>query len=196
MAPRDALVVGSALVDAGQLSRAVPYLVYAQQTAPTAFGWQRLAKLCREAGLDTHAADLYNRVLALEPDNRYALVGRAAALARTNVSVSELVAAALPLADVARAGDPVPALRTLASVFRTLSLHHPHPAILREARTLSALARRLDDGAAKSPPSELVERLEHVFALFERTSDASCAKPKVDPGQGQRALPAPSADGA
>jgi hypothetical protein len=166
LAPRDALTLASELLERRAFRDALPYLVHAQRERPTVFGWCRVGKLCHELGRERDAVHAYSLALSLEPDNRYAVVGRAAALAVCgDVSLEELVDALGELAPLVRTGDPVPVLWTAVGVLRTAAVVSPHPAVSQAASELRALARQLDNRPSEERRAALQDQLESALTF-------------------------------
>lgn len=194
LAPADALALGSELLDARAFRQALPYLIYAQRTRPTIFGWCRVAKVSRELGRHRQAELFYDQALAMEPDNRYALVGRAAALAECDdASLEELVSAAAPLPALVRTGKPGPVVYAAANLLRAANLLAPHPALAAAAAELRHLARELDDRAPEERRAEVQERLLSAlrFADGELPMPGDQRPQALGSGPERRALPPP-----
>jgi tetratricopeptide (TPR) repeat protein len=174
LAPQDATDLGSQLLAGGAFAEAFPYLLLGVQGRPSAFAWCRLGKLCRDAGQPEHAVRAYDEALALEPGNRFALVGRAAALAECfDASVPALVDAFTSLVELLRAGgDRSPVAWTAYSLMRAVCRQRPEPALLRCAEVLKSIAQELDGRSGPARQHDLERRLDAVLRVQELLAHA------------------------
>jgi tetratricopeptide (TPR) repeat protein len=172
MAPEDATTLGSQLLAGGAYERAFPYLVRGLQGRPSVFGWCRLGKLCRDAGRIDDAVRCYDEALVLAPGDRYAVIGRAAALAESaGSSLAQLVEAIGQLAQLLDSGDRAPVAWTAYAVMRAVCRRYPHPLLRQRADALKAIARALDQRSDSDRRQELERRLDAILRVQELLGD-------------------------
>lgn len=190
LAPDDSTALGSQLLDGGAVQQAFPYLVRGLQGRPNAFGWCRLGKLCREAGRPRDAVRCYDEALLLEPGGRYAVIGRAAALADdVDAALEELVNALDELAQLLRLdGERSPTAWTAYSVMRAIVRRCPHPLLVERAAALKSIARELDNRGESGRQQSLKRRLDAVLRVHELLGETAAPGMTVATTPGPRAL--------
>jgi len=173
LSPANAMTLASELISADVLDLAVPYLAYALTARPTAFGLCRLGRLYQRRGDVRDAVGAYEAALALEPDNAWALVGRASALAECfDATLPELVGAAEPLPRVASGAHRRPAVFALRDLVRAALRERPSDALQAAAAALSALARSMPRDAAPGETSAFQERLLAALSVLAELARA------------------------
>lgn len=203
LAPADATAVGSRLLELGVPKRAWPYLLRGARARPSSFGWCRLGKLCRDEGFCDYATRCYDEALRLEPGNHYAIIGRAAALAESSESLTDLVHAFEQLARLT--GKPsVKIAWTAYVVMRAISRITDHPAIHTHTRALRQCAEQLDQRSNDQRRAELdahLDRIVHAQILPEDSavpvslaSISPASPPEQIKGSPQHLLPAGRSD--
>lgn len=193
LAPDDATALGSQLLAGGANDLAFPYLVRGLQARPSAFGWCRLGKLCREAGHLHDAVRCYDEALLLAPRDRYAIVGRAGALAESDdASLDQLVGALEHLAELLRdGGERTPVAWTAYGIMRAISRRWSHPLIAKHAEALKSIAYALDRRSGHGRQRELERQLDATLRVRELLGEPFSGSHPAAP-EGPRAFGAES----
>jgi tetratricopeptide (TPR) repeat protein len=198
LAPQAATTLGSQLLSGGAYEQALPYLVRGIKGRPSAFAWCRLGKLCRDAGHPEDAVRCYDEALLLAPGDRYACIGRAAALADVPDAPLDVVLDALTevLGLLAGTDDPTPAAWTAYGLMRSVSARFPHPAIRERTEALKRLARTLDRRSQRDRRCEIERELDAALrirellgaAVAQSAVDSRASEPALEPGKAPRML--------
>jgi hypothetical protein len=164
LSPDAATAVGSRLLAGDQLHAAIPYLMRGVGEPTNAFGWRRLGALCHRLGYPGHAVTCFDRSLALEPGERYGLVGLSKALADwPEAMLAELVEVAGDLVSLLREPDPAPVAYVISRTVREIARRCPHPAIRQLAHDLHTFARQCDGRTDQDRTSAIESRLDAVL---------------------------------
>jgi tetratricopeptide (TPR) repeat protein len=160
------VAVADECLRAGLPRQALPFLLHGLEREPSAYLWTRLGQALRDLGHHYHAASCHRRALELEPENSFALVGQARALAAApESSTDELVAAVEGLQraePTARNAEHI--LWALQAVIRELGHRTRQQVLSQLASELRAVARR--HAQLRSPIDEASSRAERARVLL------------------------------
>ncbi len=180
------VVMGCILMDLGDFEGAVSELEWAVKSAPDNLSaWKKLAECYVKLGRNEKAAESYERVLSLNPDDidarRFLDEKRGSQREESSASqvkeddfkvvhASEAFTSSLPPDEVA----PIQT-ETMADLF--LSQGHP-------AKALAVMAHIID---AQGPTPERLSKLKHIISMLEETrSVPSVTKPQAALSEGKR----------